>query len=206
MFVPNYDKIDQLIAKSFIEDLNRLAFNKVSKKKNNEHGCGGYKLLPELIVNDKVSDTRVHAAMIDALQSWASQYRQDSSMDDLLRIYDRLTADPVGTHARSSRTHRAPQERSLPREEDIPGDIELAKNNCQVLSQTLSFTDPNTEDITKNELIQVKIILHHFTSLLLTGIDTLFYFHVHVFRSSMVNARICIPPLCIICRQRPTLT
>jgi hypothetical protein len=93
--------------------------------------------------------------MIDALQSWASQYRQDSSMDDLLRIHDRLTADPIGTHIRSSRTHRAPQEPSVPHEEDIPGDIELAKNNCQVLSQTLSFTDPSTEDITKNELIQV---------------------------------------------------
>jgi hypothetical protein len=163
-------------------------------------------MIHELMMNDKVSDTRVHGAMIDALQSWASQYRQDSSMDDLLRIYDRLTADPVGTHARSSRTHRAPQERSLPREEDIPSDIELAKNNCQVLSQTLSFTDPNTEDITKNELIQVKIIFHHFTSLLLTDIDTLFYFYVHVFRSSMVNARICIRPLCIIYRQPLTLT
>jgi hypothetical protein len=33
MFVPNYENIDQLIAKSFIEDLNRLAFNKVSKIK-----------------------------------------------------------------------------------------------------------------------------------------------------------------------------
>ncbi|KAG2187595.1 hypothetical protein INT44_005284, partial [Umbelopsis vinacea] len=120
---------DQLIAKSFIEDLNKLASN-------------------------KASDARVHGAMIDALQSWASQYRQDSSMDDLLRIHDRLTADPVGTHGRSPRTHRAPQEPSVPREEDIPGDIELAKNNCQVLSQTLSFTDPNTEDITKNALIQ----------------------------------------------------
>jgi hypothetical protein len=34
-------------------------------------------------------------------------------------------------------------------------DVELAKNNAQLFSQTLSFTDPTQEDITKNELIQV---------------------------------------------------
>lgn len=33
----------------------------------------------------------------------------------------------------------------------------LAKNNAQLFSQTLSFTDPTQEDITKNELIQVCI-------------------------------------------------
>lgn len=34
-------------------------------------------------------------------------------------------------------------------------DVLLAKNNAQLFSQTLSFTDPTKEDITKNELIQV---------------------------------------------------
>jgi hypothetical protein len=85
-------------------------------------------------------------------------------MEDLIRIHDRLTADPIGTHIRSSRAHRTPQEPPLPREEDIPGDIELARNNCQVLSQTLSFTDPSKEDIAKNELIQVWINIMRFNS------------------------------------------
>ena len=85
-------------------------------------------------------------------------------MEDLIRIHDRLTADPIGTHIRSSRAHRTPQEPPLPREEDIPGDIELARNNCQVLSQTLSFTDPSKEDIAKNELIQVWINIMQFSS------------------------------------------
>jgi hypothetical protein len=39
---------------------------------------------------------------------------------------------------------------------DIDGDIELAKNNAQLFSQTLSFTDPTAEDITQNELIKVR--------------------------------------------------
>lgn len=34
--------------------------------------------------------------------------------------------------------------------------IEVAKNSAQVLSQTLSFTDPTKEDISKNTLIQVR--------------------------------------------------
>lgn len=33
-------------------------------------------------------------------------------------------------------------------------DVLLAKNNAQLFSQTLSFTDPTQEDISKNELIQ----------------------------------------------------
>lgn len=38
---------------------------------------------------------------------------------------------------------------------DVKGDIEIAKNSAQLFSQTLSFTDPTVEDISKNELIQV---------------------------------------------------
>jgi hypothetical protein len=106
----------------------------------------------------QTSDPRVHGALIDSLQSWSSQYRQDPSMEDLIRLHDKLTADPIGTHIRSSRAHRTPQEPTVPRVEDIPGDIELAKNNCQVLAQTLSFTDPSKEDIAKNELIQVSYV------------------------------------------------
>ncbi|RUP31317.1 hypothetical protein BC936DRAFT_138617, partial [Jimgerdemannia flammicorona] len=33
-------------------------------------------------------------------------------------------------------------------------DLEQAKNKAQILTQALSFTDPEKEDITKNELIQ----------------------------------------------------
>ncbi|KAM3582229.1 hypothetical protein VKS41_005660 [Umbelopsis sp. WA50703] len=76
-------------------------------------------------------------------------------MDELVRIHNKLNADPAGTRVRPLRRDRADtQESSVPREEDITGDIELARNNCQVLAQTLSFTDPGKEDISKNELIQ----------------------------------------------------
>jgi hypothetical protein len=101
-------------------------------------------------------EPQVHGALIDALRSWASQYGQDPNMDELVRIHNKLNADPAGTRVRPLRRDRADtQESSVPREEDIPGDIELARNNCQVLAQTLSFTDPGKEDISKNELIQV---------------------------------------------------
>lgn len=48
---------------------------------------------------------------------------------------------------------------SLQRQMRIASDIEVAKNNAQILSQTLSFTDPEKEDISKNELIQVRGLL-----------------------------------------------
>lgn len=38
---------------------------------------------------------------------------------------------------------------------DVQEVIEIAKNSAQLLSQTLSFTDPTKEDISKNSLIQV---------------------------------------------------
>lgn len=104
-------------------------------------------------------EPQAHGALIDALRSWASQYRQDPSMDELIRIHDKLTADPAGHRLRPSRRERTGTQDSVaPREEDIPGDIELARNNCQVLAQTLSFTDPAKEDISQNELIEVSSI------------------------------------------------
>lgn len=38
-------------------------------------------------------------------------------------------------------------------------DVLLAKNNAQLFSQTLAFTDPTQEDISKNELVQVILLL-----------------------------------------------
>jgi hypothetical protein len=51
MFVSNYENIDQLIAKSFIEDLNRLAFNKVSNREHDVNmNCG--------MNNEMITDSR----------------------------------------------------------------------------------------------------------------------------------------------------
>ncbi|KAF7729164.1 hypothetical protein EC973_004932 [Apophysomyces ossiformis] len=129
----------QLTAKSFGEDLDTLA-------------CS------------KSNDDRVHGKLVQCLQNWADQYGLDPSYAAIRRIHENLM-NGVPPSAGSGRRNlfKAPQ---VPRQEktavpqwqkspsDPLADVELAKNNAQLLSQTLSFTDPTQEDITKNELIQ----------------------------------------------------
>jgi len=62
-------------------------------------------------------------------------------------------------------------------------DIEVAKNAAQVLNQTLAFTDPESEDITKNELIQVPSR----SSSILCFVSLLNLYLICLFRSFIIN-------------------
>ncbi|KAI9261217.1 hypothetical protein EDC94DRAFT_503921, partial [Helicostylum pulchrum] len=122
----------QLAAKSFSEDLYHLALS-------------------------KSIDDRVHGKLAQCLETWNRQFGADTNFGGIRRAYDvMMNAGVTPTQKRSSQRFRQP---SLPREPpkpvDVKGDIELALNSAQLFSQTLSFTDPTAEDISKNELIQV---------------------------------------------------
>ncbi|KAI9496950.1 hypothetical protein BDB00DRAFT_806146 [Zychaea mexicana] len=135
----------QLAAKSFAEDLDTLAVS-------------------------KSSDDRVHGKLVHCLQSWVSRFGSDGSLVGVQRVYDKMmNGQPGGGGARlgrgtGSRLYRPvgnaqPRQLQQPPEllhqpVDAMNDVLLAKNNAQLFSQTLSFTDPTQEDISKNELIQ----------------------------------------------------
>ncbi|KAI9246727.1 hypothetical protein BDA99DRAFT_609524 [Phascolomyces articulosus] len=141
----------QLAAKSFAEDLDTLV--------------------------SKTTDDRVHSKLVHCLQSWVGRFGADGSLAGVHRVYDKLmngqpaqTAAGIrggrgtavgGFYLPVNRNYSQRQRQQQQQQPEIPhqpvdamNDVLLAKNNAQLFSQTLSFTDPTQEDITKNELIQ----------------------------------------------------
>ncbi|RUP47166.1 hypothetical protein BC936DRAFT_146058 [Jimgerdemannia flammicorona] len=158
----------QLVAKSFIEALNTIAFS------------------PN-------TDPKVHGKLIAVLQAWTTQFQSNRDLMAIPQLYASIMEQGsswtlTGAGANSARTNSIrrstsggsggngqhpgqrgreyavyppdgfqpiPQELSMEEAHmRLTSDIEVAKNNAQILSQTLSFTDPEKEDISKNELIQ----------------------------------------------------
>ncbi|CDH53101.1 predicted protein [Lichtheimia corymbifera JMRC:FSU:9682] len=142
----------QLSAKSFAEDLDTLA-------------------------TSKSSNDQVHSKLVTCLQNWVTRYGADPGFIGVHRVYERLThgtshappprrgtqnlvfrlATPAQFQLQQQQHHRQQQQQQQQQQQasaDPASDVLLAKNNAQLFSQTLSFTDPTQEDITKNELIQ----------------------------------------------------
>ncbi|KAL7326225.1 hypothetical protein PS15p_208592 [Mucor circinelloides] len=127
----------QLAAKSFGEELHTLA-------------------------SSKNTDDRVHGKLAQCLQTWVSQTGGDPQFGAVRRAHDIMMNGAALQGANNSRRQAHGQSRSThastprepPKPADVKGDIELAKNSAQLFSQTLSFTDPTQEDISKNALIQ----------------------------------------------------
>ncbi|ORY94921.1 hypothetical protein BCR43DRAFT_494814 [Syncephalastrum racemosum] len=143
---------DQLGAKSFAEDLDTLAFS-------------------------RSNDDRVHSKLVHCLQNWCTRFGSDPALAGVQRVFEKVTTgNPSGGRRNLFRPSGFPtsnqrlvvsQSRPEEQRERQPGsqgqaigptdpmnDVLLAKNNAQLFSQTLSFTDPTQEDISKNELIQ----------------------------------------------------
>ncbi|KAI8089668.1 uncharacterized protein BX664DRAFT_333597 [Halteromyces radiatus] len=145
----------QLAAKSFGEDLETLA-------------------------TQKASNDDVHSKLVQCLQNWVSNDGTDPAFGTICRVHELVmhgVSQPVKsgrlggnlfkpyqlqssatrndiTAATGGKHNNEYQQPRLNKPVDIMSDVEIAKNNAQLLSQTLSFTDPTQEDITKNELIQ----------------------------------------------------
>ncbi|KAI7881740.1 uncharacterized protein EV154DRAFT_450422 [Mucor mucedo] len=98
------------------------------------------------LASSKTMDDRVHGKLAQCLETWYGQFGNDVNFGAIRRAHDIML-----NHV----TPKQGRQPSLPRQPvDVKGDIELAKNSAQLFSQTLSFTDPTVEDISKNELIQ----------------------------------------------------
>ncbi|KAI8341516.1 hypothetical protein BC941DRAFT_467570 [Chlamydoabsidia padenii] len=151
----------QLAAKSFGEDLETLA-------------------------TQKATDDNVHSKLVQCLQNWVGNSGTNPAFGAICRVHElvmhgapqtsksgRLGVfkphqstgprnDQDGTQRTSHHHHQQQQQQQqhrLAQPVDIMSDVELAKNNAQLFSQTLSFTDPTQEDITKNELIQATALI-----------------------------------------------
>ncbi|CAO3622915.1 unnamed protein product [Cunninghamella blakesleeana] len=125
----------------------------------------------ETLATQKAFDDNVHSKLVQCLQNWVSNFGTDPSFGAICRVHE-IVIQGIAPSTNSNRLtnslfrppsltrddvlHRQQQQQQQVRDKpvDIMADVEIAKNNAQLFSQTLSFTDPTQEDITKNDLIQ----------------------------------------------------
>ncbi|KAI7908028.1 uncharacterized protein BX663DRAFT_482262 [Cokeromyces recurvatus] len=105
----------------------------------------------------KTLDDRVRGKLTQCLETWIRQTRVNPQSGAIKKAYDTMISLHGGNSQPSQiltigNTNHAP--RKMPTPTDMKDGIEVAKNSAQLFSQTLSFTDPTKEDISKNDLIQ----------------------------------------------------
>ncbi|CAG8534904.1 4151_t:CDS:2 [Racocetra fulgida] len=115
----------------------------------------------ELVVVTPNVDPDVKHRLVELLRNWTQAFQNEPSLWQIASLYNKLEkmrVIPVGKYQNNPIANPRGVvyvpfsfNTSLER---VAEDIELAKNNVQLFTQTISFTDPEAEDITKNELIQ----------------------------------------------------
>ncbi|CAG8609958.1 6952_t:CDS:10 [Acaulospora morrowiae] len=112
----------------------------------------------ELVAISSQTDPLVKEKIIGILGELSVMFEDEPSLWQVSYLFGRLAGASVQRQSTtiepqqySNPTRTTPAKPSL---EKIVEDVELAKNNTQLFTQMISFTDPEVEDITKNELIQ----------------------------------------------------
>ncbi|RIA92500.1 hypothetical protein C1645_764997 [Glomus cerebriforme] len=109
----------------------------------------------EFVVTSPNTDVVIRQEIVKLLGSLTEMFRNEPSLYQISNLYSKLT----GTQVQTQKSVKYPIQNNnisndVSTKAKIAEVIEISKNNIQLLTQTLSFTDPEKEDITKNELIQ----------------------------------------------------
>ncbi|KAI9592534.1 hypothetical protein BDF19DRAFT_211550 [Syncephalis fuscata] len=105
------------------------------------------------------TDPEVRSKLYVALTSWAEQLRGEPGMEAIPALYDNLNTittltpsdDNNNDNMRSSHLEAMSPEKM---QKEVPRLVEICHNSVEMLSESLVYTDPDTEDIRKNEFIQ----------------------------------------------------
>ncbi|CAG8509555.1 8452_t:CDS:10 [Diversispora eburnea] len=128
----------------------------------------------EFVVTSPLTEIFIKQKIIEILKDLNTMFLNEPSLWLISNLYNKLTVGdnpPVQrlTNNRTSNDQQKvfinnpnnPESQIILESSDNPTpintiveDIELSKNIIQLFTQTISFTDPESEDITKNELIQ----------------------------------------------------
>ncbi|RKP24986.1 hypothetical protein SYNPS1DRAFT_22983 [Syncephalis pseudoplumigaleata] len=107
------------------------------------------------------TDPAVQSKLYVAITAWAEALRGEPGMEAIPNLYDNLNTitsltDGNAGANRPRRPHPEPIENMSPEklEQEITRMGEVCRNSVQMLSESLVYTDPDTEDIRSNELIQ----------------------------------------------------
>ncbi|CAG8525097.1 256_t:CDS:10 [Paraglomus occultum] len=104
----------------------------------------------EQVATASNTDAATKVLLINSLRDLAERFKNEPSLYPISNLYGRIMQKEItitGRVIQNNPTWNNPMAA-------MTDDIEVAKNAAQVLNQTLAFTDPESEDITKNELIQ----------------------------------------------------
>ncbi|PHZ08096.1 uncharacterized protein RHIMIDRAFT_242048 [Rhizopus microsporus ATCC 52813] len=99
------------------------------------------------LASSKSIDPAVMVKLAESLDGWIVRYQGVSKTEALVKAQEEIVKQATMPRRGIRQSLEQP-------EVNIREMIEVAKNSAQVLSQTLSFTDPTKEDISKNTLIQ----------------------------------------------------
>ncbi|RGB24761.1 hypothetical protein C1646_725393 [Rhizophagus diaphanus] len=110
----------------------------------------------EIVAISPNTDDDIKQKIVTLLGTLTEMFRNEPSLYQISNLYSKLTGIRVSSTQKSAQF--SIQQNNISNEVStkvkISETIEISKNNIQLFTQTLSFTDPEKEDITKNELIQ----------------------------------------------------
>ncbi|GBB83683.1 hypothetical protein RclHR1_10380006 [Rhizophagus clarus] len=110
----------------------------------------------EIVVTSPNTDDDIKQKIVTLLSTLTEMFRNEPSLYQISNLYSKLTGVRVISTQKS--VQHSIQQNNISNEVStkvkISETIEISKNNIQLFTQTLSFTDPEKEDIAKNELIQ----------------------------------------------------
>ncbi|KAF9357516.1 putative actin patch assembly and actin polymerization protein [Mortierella sp. AD094] len=114
----------------------------------------------EAVIIADTTDANVKIRLMERLEDWCVTFATDPGLAIIPQLYYTLVKNNT---PRAQSNGRSPQQRVLqplaPISEEqklrqMAQDIELARNNAHMLTEAVSFADPDTEAIEENELIK----------------------------------------------------
>ncbi|ORY05869.1 hypothetical protein K493DRAFT_310814 [Basidiobolus meristosporus CBS 931.73] len=104
------------------------------------------------LVTSRYSDVIVRNRVIELLQIWTVTFENDPSMSPIKSLYEKLAFQgsiPTG----DNRANNSSEDIQLSTEH-VEKTINSGRSYSQMLAEALAFTDPETTDVTRDDLIQ----------------------------------------------------
>ncbi|KAF8944436.1 hypothetical protein BGZ46_006259, partial [Entomortierella lignicola] len=105
------------------------------------------------------TDANVKINIMERLEDWSVTFASDPGLAIIPQLYHSLVKNNTRRSPSSGRTAQRQSQPISPMTEEqkyrqMAQDIELARNNAHMLTEAVSFADPDTEAIEENELIK----------------------------------------------------
>ncbi|KAF9162580.1 putative actin patch assembly and actin polymerization protein [Actinomortierella ambigua] len=112
----------------------------------------------EAVAVSESTDVNVKIQLMESLEEWAAVFSTEPGLTIIPQLYNSLIRTNTPRRRNDSPNANSPPQTRLmtpeQRMRQMSQDIELARNNAHMLTEAVSFCDPDTEAIEENELIK----------------------------------------------------